>query len=342
MLAALALIAATEGLAAGRPTGPPAIRPSPRTDGRSPERLADRLAQLAPVRARLSARFAQAGAAYPPAEVALLVVKSSRVMELHARDRGGSWRLLAVYPVLALGRGPGPKLRRGDGCTPEGIYRITDLNPDSRFHVSLRLGYPNAFDRARGTAEGRTDLGDDIVIHGGERSVGCLAMGDAAAEELFVLTADAGAANVTVVITPRDFREQPPTDAETAVGPWWHRLYWVIAGRMATLPRHAAVGEAPAHPSGVMAVAAMAAPGPHRSSLPRGMPEDTSVHAFHHLCEFPRLQQVLRPLRRTPGRQSGMGAQRACTVDRRATTQSADSMTWDDHALPGSPVSVPP
>jgi hypothetical protein len=37
--------------------------------------------------------------------------------------------------------------------------------------------------------DGRKNLGSNIMIHGKNCSVGCLAMGDEAAEELFVLAA---------------------------------------------------------------------------------------------------------------------------------------------------------
>src|SRR5204863_8498878 len=60
----------------------------------------------------------------------------------------------------------------------EGIYPIESLNPNSRFHLSLRIGYPNAFDRAQAAKEKRTNLGGDIMIHGNSVSIGCLAMGE--------------------------------------------------------------------------------------------------------------------------------------------------------------------
>ena len=83
-------------------------------------------------------------------------------------------------------------------------------NPNSRFHLSLRLNYPNDFDRRMGAADGRKDLGSDIMIHGSTSSIGCLAMGDEAAEDLFVLAARSGKDNLRVVIAPADFREAPP------------------------------------------------------------------------------------------------------------------------------------
>jgi murein L,D-transpeptidase YafK len=66
----------------------------------------------------------------------------------------------------------GPKLREGDGQVPEGIYRIDGLNPNSSYHLSLKLNYPNDFDLEQARTEGRTELGGDIFIHGKAVSIG--------------------------------------------------------------------------------------------------------------------------------------------------------------------------
>ena len=68
------------------------------------------------------------------------------------------------------------------------------------------MSYPNEFDRAKATADNRDRMGGDIMIHGGAASVGCLAMGDPAAEDLFVLAARTGLENISVILSPYDFR----------------------------------------------------------------------------------------------------------------------------------------
>lgn len=90
---------------------------------------------------------------------------------------------------------------------PEGFYAIESLNPNSAYHLSLRVSYPNAQDRLQAKAEGRTKLGGDIMIHGKALSAGCLAMGDEAAEELFVLAALTGIDRIRVILSPVDFRK---------------------------------------------------------------------------------------------------------------------------------------
>jgi len=73
--------------------------------------------------------------------------------------------LLKSYKV-DLGFAPvGHKTREGDGRTPEGGYRINRRNPNSRFHLSLGISYPDANDIAYARANG-LDPGGDIFIHG--------------------------------------------------------------------------------------------------------------------------------------------------------------------------------
>jgi murein L,D-transpeptidase YafK len=119
----------------------------------------------------------------------------------------------------------GPKLREGDRQVPEGLYRIESLNPNSRFHLSLRVNYPNAFDRDMAAREGRTNLGGDIMIHGSKVSIGCLAMGDTAAEDLFVLAAETGIDNISVILSPLDFRVRDFEGDFSTMPHWIPELY---------------------------------------------------------------------------------------------------------------------
>jgi murein L,D-transpeptidase YafK len=130
----------------------------------------------------------------------------------------------------------GPKLREGDEQVPEGVYRITGLNPNSQYHLSLRVDYPNAADRERARAEGRDDLGGDIMIHGRAVSVGCLAMGDSAAEELFVLAAETGLPKLRVILSPLDFRRRALPRSLVPARPWVPALYDEIRAELAKLP----------------------------------------------------------------------------------------------------------
>lgn len=67
---------------------------------------------------------------------------------------------------VALGKNPvGAKRRRGDGRTPEGLYFIEGRNAQSKYHLALRISYPNAVDRERAALRGAS-TGGDIMIHG--------------------------------------------------------------------------------------------------------------------------------------------------------------------------------
>ncbi len=104
--------------------------------------------------------------------------------------RGDSFALFATYPICTFSGQLGPKLRSLDRQSPEGIYQITarQLNPASRWHRAFNLGFPNAFDKAKG----RT--GSYLMVHGGCSSIGCYAMTNPAIDDLFTLAKAALAA----------------------------------------------------------------------------------------------------------------------------------------------------
>jgi hypothetical protein len=199
--------------------------------------IADRVAQYGPVaRARVAPYFAAAGVPYPPARFVMLGFKHERELHLLASGPGRPLAYIRSYTILGASGGLGPKLLEGDGQVPEGIYAIEYLNPNSVAHLSLALSYPNDFDRARAVEDGRDTLGGDIMIHGGSASAGCLAMGDQAAEDLFVLAADAGWQNAVIVVSPVDFRRHAlPPDYRPPAG-WVEDLYASLRVELAGLP----------------------------------------------------------------------------------------------------------
>jgi murein L,D-transpeptidase YafK len=201
--------------------------------------LAVRLSQYRPAaRARLQPYFEAAQVDYPPKRVVLLALKREKLLEVYAVATNQDLRFIHAWPILAASGVSGPKLREGDQQVPEGVYPVESLNPNSKFHLALRLGYPNAFDREQARIDGRDNLGGDIMIHGGAASVGCLAVGDQAAEDLFVLAADTGISAVTVIISPVDFRKNahvlsPEKDLPT----WAISLYQTLRSKLNELPQ---------------------------------------------------------------------------------------------------------
>ena len=171
----------------------------------------------------LTSKFSEAGLKFPPEKAALITYKDIRKMEVWGRD-DGEWRFVEDLEVKGASGVLGPKLREGDRQVPEGKYEIVGLNPNSSYHLSMKLNFPNAFDLKWANMEGRHEPGSDIFIHGKTGSIGCLAMGDEAIERLFILVQKTGKENVTVVISPTDPRVnqlQPPPGAP----PWVSELY---------------------------------------------------------------------------------------------------------------------
>jgi len=161
-------------------------------------------------------------------------VVDANVLDLFAGTSHDTLHYIKSYPIHAASGDLGPKRREGDRQVPEGLYRIDSLNPNSRFHLSMRVDYPNADDRRIAQLQNRTDLGGDIFIHGGAASIGCVAVGDPAIEELFTLAADIGIENSEVILAPLDLRTRPLPD-NLNKAPWPQR-YNDIQSRLTQLP----------------------------------------------------------------------------------------------------------
>lgn len=110
------------------------------------------------------------------------IFKRSFELEIWLK-RGGTFHHFATYPICGYSGRLGPKYKEGDRQAPEGIYTVAknQLNPNSRWHRSFNLGYPNAFDRSHG----RT--GSFLMVHGGCRSIGCYAMTNDVIDEIWTL-----------------------------------------------------------------------------------------------------------------------------------------------------------
>ena len=146
---------------------------------------------------------------YPPKTLFIRAFKQEKELEIWAGTR--KLRLIKTYPILAASGVLGPKLQRGDRQVPEGWYHINRFNPRSRFHLSLGLNYPNEADRLR--SAGR-DPGDDIFIHGSNKSIGCLAMGDPAIEEIYGLARDMKSRIQVLILPSREIKAKTILDSQ--------------------------------------------------------------------------------------------------------------------------------
>ena len=167
LLAALALI-----LAACSSRAPDSQRDSQRDS-----RLIRRPAQPT-LQDRLEARGFRFGA---PAFIRIF--KKEEVLEVWLQKDSGEYALFLDYPICIYSGELGPKTREGDKQSPEGFYTVgrEAMNPNSQYHLSFNLGYPNAYDRAHGYS------GSLLMVHGKCVSIGCYAMGDRQIEEIYTL-----------------------------------------------------------------------------------------------------------------------------------------------------------
>jgi murein L,D-transpeptidase YafK len=131
--------------------------------------------------ARLDQRLAESGM-QSGAPVLLRIFKQEFELEVWLR-KGQRFEKFATYPICNFSGALGPKLQEGDRQSPEGLYTVdaTALNPNSRWHKSFNLGFPNALDRAH------QRTGSYLMVHGGCSSIGCYAMTDAVIDEIWRL-----------------------------------------------------------------------------------------------------------------------------------------------------------
>ena len=108
--------------------------------------------------------------------------KQESELELWMKN-GERMALFQTYPICRWSGRLGPKLKIGDKQAPEGFYRIgrAQLNPNSRWHRSFNIGFPNAFDRAH------RRTGTYFMVHGGCSSAGCYAMTNAQVDDIYRL-----------------------------------------------------------------------------------------------------------------------------------------------------------
>ncbi|MEW6146763.1 MAG: L,D-transpeptidase family protein [Bradyrhizobium sp.] len=118
--------------------------------------------------------------------IVVRLFKEEADLEVWKQDATGRFQILKTYPICRWSGDLGPKLYEGDRQAPEGFYTITPelMNPNSNFHLSINLGYPNAFDKAH------KRNGSFLMIHGDCWSSGCYAMTDEQISEIYSLARD--------------------------------------------------------------------------------------------------------------------------------------------------------
>ena len=113
--------------------------------------------------------------------------KQEAEFEVWKKDVSGRYALLKTFPMCRWSGQLGPKRKEGDRQAPEGYYPISpaQMNPNSNYHLSYDMGYPNAYDRAHG------GTGNYLMVHGDCSSAGCYSMTDQQIEEIYALVREA-------------------------------------------------------------------------------------------------------------------------------------------------------
>lgn len=133
--------------------------------------------------------FAKKGLSYPAKQIYIRSFKLDSELEIWVRNNvTDTFSLLKTYRVCTLSGKMGPKRKEGDRQVPEGFYYINDFNPNSSFHLSLGINYPNYSDRILSDPK---KPGGDIYIHGNCLTIGCIPLTDEFIEEVYIMAVNA-------------------------------------------------------------------------------------------------------------------------------------------------------
>lgn len=146
--------------------------------------------------------------AFSSVHLYLRAYKHEGVLEVWAKNRPDQkYQLLTTYPICQSSGSPGPKRKEGDLQVPEGFYQINHFNPQSNFHLSLGINYPNKSDRVFAD---KNHPGGAIYIHGSCVTIGCIPITDDKIKELYILAVEAknnGQKAISVTICPSRMTE---------------------------------------------------------------------------------------------------------------------------------------
>jgi len=152
--------------------------------------------------------LAEHGISHDSLQIYLRAFKTEKKIEVWAKNTcDKAFTLVREFPICEISGEIGPKRRSYDLQVPEGFYRINELNPYSKYYLSMRINYPNASDSIRGN---RAHLGNLIYIHGNCESSGCIAITDERIKELFVYCIEAynsGQKDISITIFPAQLND---------------------------------------------------------------------------------------------------------------------------------------
>jgi murein L,D-transpeptidase YafK len=151
--------------------------------------------------------------AWPPQRMFIRSFKYDRQMEVWVKNNATEpYKLFKIYKVCMQSGTIGPKRMEGDFQVPEGFYFINEFNPNSNYHLSLGLNYPNASDRILSDS---IRPGNAIYIHGNCVSTGCIPISDLPIEEVYIIASNVrsnGEDFIPVHVYPVKYSEKKSTE----------------------------------------------------------------------------------------------------------------------------------
>ncbi len=158
-------------------------------------------------------------------QLCLCAYKTEGKLELWLKNpEEQTYKLFRTYDFCEHSGSIGPKVKEGDGQTPEGFYHINVFNPQSSFYLSLGINYPNTVDLKR---SGTQKPGGDIYIHGNCVTVGCIPLTDDKIKEVYALAVEArngGQTEIPVTIFP--FKMTPDNLKAKLLQYPQHKILW--------------------------------------------------------------------------------------------------------------------
>jgi murein L,D-transpeptidase YafK len=155
--------------------------------------------------------FRDSGLSETPKYIYWRAFKLEDQLELWASDTStNAYKRIKVYNICRGSGDLGPKRKFGDMQVPEGMYYIERFNPNSNYHLSMKVSYPNEVDLKFASKE---NPGNEIYVHGDCVSVGCIPMTDSVMQEIYWITARAQAyqgvnAKIPIDIFPCRFTQK--------------------------------------------------------------------------------------------------------------------------------------
>lgn len=166
-------------------------------------------------------------------EIFLRAFKQEGILEIWVKYANNpTYTLLHTYQICSSSGVLGPKRKEGDSQVPEGIYQINHFNPQSNFHLSLGIDYPNTSDKI---LSDRKNPGSAIYIHGNCVTIGCIPITDDKIKELYILAVEArnsGQKKIPVHIFPARLTDANFTtlvsDGNTSHSSFWKNLQTIF------------------------------------------------------------------------------------------------------------------